>query len=115
MGQRIKGSTLVLHLSKPWEVGEALRWMPLPARIDRNEGDRWLVELREPFQYGGTEFRYFMLSPRLEGWQLSEADAAEVPCEILPIDPATGAPHRIPPSPADGSTEMVGSVTKYRH
>ncbi len=114
MMSRQKRSKLVLHLSKPWEVGEALGWSPLPALIDRCDADRWLVELEKPFTFGHSEYRYFAVAPRLEGWSLEEADATEVPCKIVPVDPDPSALARIDQAAFD-RTEMTGSVTDYRH
>ncbi len=115
MGSRYKRSKLVLHLSKPWEVGEALGWSPLPALVDQRDEDRWLVELEKPFRFQQSEFRYFVVSPRLDGWHLAEADSTEVPCKITPIDPETGKLRKIPESLADDLIDMAGSVTDYRH
>jgi len=104
-----KNSKVVLHLSKPWAMGEALHWASLPASIDRREGERWLVELEQPVEFGGTEYRYFVLAPRLEGWHLSDAVELEVPCSMTPtagnqLSPAT--------DPGNGTTGIVGSITE---
>lgn len=104
-------SKILLHLSKPWELGEALGWPNLPASVGRREGDRWLVELDRPFRYQDAEYRYFVVSPRLEGWHLSDADALEVPCQLTPLSSDVAASDH----PCDVTSEdvMIGSVTDY--
>lgn len=94
-----------LHLSKPWEMGEALAWRDLPASVGRRDGDRWFVELERPFRYRDAEYRYFLVAPRLEGWHLSDAASLEVPCEMTPLN---GTPRSF-----DDGDEIVGSVTDY--
>ena len=114
MNTRHRRSKLVLHLSKPWELGEALGWCPLPAVVDRRDEDRWLVELEQPIRYQEAEYRYFEVSPRLEGWHLAEADSTEVPCRIIPIELGSAETPAVAGDTA-WTDDMVGSVTNYRH
>ncbi len=114
MHNRQRRSKLVLHLSKPWEMGESLGWQPLCAQIDRQHGDHWIVELDKPIRYLESEIRYLKVAPRLHGWDLAEADSTEVPCKMTPIERLRSTSPRVP-VPADGDTDSVifGSITDY--
>ncbi len=116
MNDRQRRSKLVLHLSKPWEMGEALGWQPLSAQIDRQQGDGWIVELEKPIRYHESEIRYLKVAPRLEGWDLTEAGNTEVPCKMTPIERLRETAPR-GPEPADCDADadngIFGSVTDY--
>ena len=106
-----KHSKILLHLSKPWELGEALGWSDLPASVGRRRRDGWLVELEQPFRYHDAEYRYFLVSPRLEGSDLSDADSFEVPCRLVPL--SSDAVTSENAGNFDAEDVMTGSVTDY--
>jgi len=113
IGRKVQ-SKVVLHLSKPWDLGEALGWSSLPAVVGYRDGDRWLVELERPFRFCESEYRFFVVSPRLEGWQLSDAASCEVPCSMTPTTRdrrSSTSPCDVPPPGA--GTAIIGSVTQY--
>ena len=110
-------SRIVIHLSKPWELGEALGWEALPATVCRRDRERWLVELDNPFCFQHVEYRYFVVSPRLPGWGLDDAEMLEVPCRITPVSPARAngdRPCDVRECDADAADAMTGSVTDFR-
>ncbi len=67
---------VVIGLSDPWELGEALGWRELEGvildvdvRIDKyygNQEELALLKLNLPFEYNNTTCEYFVISPRLE-------------------------------------------------
>ena len=71
---------IVIKLSDPWELGEALGWKELEGiiadvdvRADKlygNQEELALVKLDSPFEYESTRCEYFVVSPRHEGSSL---------------------------------------------
>lgn len=117
MIDRRSRSRIVLHLSKPWEMGEALGWEALPAMVCHRDRERWLVELEEPFQFRGIEYRYIVVSPRLPGWGLDDAEMLEVPCLFTAVSPARALGERpcdVRECDAAAEDAMTGSVTDFR-
>jgi len=72
---------VVIKLSDPWELGEALGWKELEGvildvdvRIDKyygNQEELALLKLDSPFEYNNTTCEYFIISPRMEGGSLN--------------------------------------------
>lgn len=110
-------SRIVIHLSRPWEIGEALGWEALPATVCHRDRERWLVELDEPFRFQRVEYRYFVLAPRLPGWGLDDAEMLEVPCSLTPVSPARAhgeRPCAVHLVDVEADDAITGSVTDYR-
>ncbi len=116
MIERRAQSKIVLHLSKPWKMGEALGWPSMPASVDYQEGDRWLIELEKPFRFGKSEYRFFVVEPRLEGWHLGDAESREVPCRIVPTaEDQLSSDHPCEIPRRRNGIPIVGSITDYHH
>jgi len=60
-------SKVVMRISDPWELGEALKWEALDAEIISVIGDNILIRLLKPFVYRETRCEFFVASPRHEG------------------------------------------------
>jgi hypothetical protein len=60
-----------IHISDPWDLGEALRWEPLEGGIiaidNLPTGGMALIKLNHSFNYKNTECEYFIASPRYIG------------------------------------------------
>src|SRR5687768_4748470 len=60
-----------IHISDPWDLGEALRWEPLKGEIiatnDLPIGGKALIRLDYSFNYKNTECEYFIARPRYTG------------------------------------------------
>lgn len=102
---------VVLKLSDPWEMGKEMGWPAISASVIRRDRDAWLVEIDQPFDYGGANYRYMVISPRLEGDALAQCASRSVPCNMIKttIERASSA------SPCDiswwrGGHAMVGSI-----
>lgn len=109
-------SRIVIHLSKPWEIGEALGWEALPATVCHRDRERWLIELDSPFSFRHVDYRYFVVSPRLPGWGLDDAEMLEVPCLITPVPAARAMgdhPCDVRECSAESEDAMTGSVTDF--
>lgn len=60
-------STLIMRISDPWELGEALKWEAVEAEIVSVVGDNILIRFLKPFTYRETVCEFFVASPRYEG------------------------------------------------
>jgi hypothetical protein len=60
-----------IHISDPWDLGEALKWEPLEGGIIATSGlpigGMALVKLNHSFSYKKTECEYFIATPRHTG------------------------------------------------
>lgn len=102
---------VVLQLSDPWDMGEALGWPRMPGRVVLESDGSWLVELDDPFRYAGAEYRFVVVSPRHVGVNLGEASRQSVPCNMT----RTTSERATSDDPCDvswwrGGRAMVGSV-----
>ena len=102
---------VLLRLSDPWEVGEELGWPPVPATVIHVEGEVWLVEINQPFDYEGSNYRYVVISPRHEGASLSQCASQSIPCNMT----KTTTERALSASPCDtswwrGKHAMIGSI-----
>ena len=70
-GATLKGRSVIVHLSDPWDLGESLSWSPLRGRVLECRADEaggsLILRLEQPFTYKGTLCEYFVVQPRLEG------------------------------------------------
>lgn len=58
---------IILRISDPWELGQALKWVAFEAEIVSLSGDDVILRLLKPFVYRNTNCEYFVASPRHEG------------------------------------------------
>lgn len=59
-------SKILMRISDPWELGQALHWEAFDAEIVAVSGDNLLIHLVRPFLYKETVCEYFVASPRHE-------------------------------------------------
>jgi hypothetical protein len=78
---------VVLRLSDPWELGEALGWPAILGTVIHSDGCAWLVEIAKPFTYANVEFRFLVVSPRYEGSLLASAAIEAVSCNMTLTTP----------------------------
>ena len=102
---------MLLRLSDPWAMGEELGWSPIPAAVMRTEGEVWLVEINQPFDYDGSNYRYVVITPRHVGASLSQCTSSRVPCNMT----KTTTERALSASPCDtswwrGGHTMIGSI-----
>lgn len=105
---------VVLQLSDPWEMGEALDWPHILGTVVNNNGDSLLVEIDHPFEYDNMEYRFVVVSPRHEGIPLKNAASEVVPCNM--IRTTTERAHSNNPCDVSwwrGGHAMIGSITVY--
>lgn len=76
-----------IAISDPWELGEALKWQPLPGELLRivndEHGGQALIRFDKPITYHGSVFQLAVASPRLEGHQITELTAGKMVCSAL--------------------------------
>ncbi len=65
------GRLVTIQLGEPWDLGQALGWQPLVARIlgvkQDEAGGVLLLQLEQPFVAEETLCEYFIARPRHEG------------------------------------------------
>ena len=103
---------VVLQISEPWEMGEALNWPRITGTIVSEGGGSWLVEFDRPFDYAGEQYRFVVVSARHEGDRLADATSVTVPCNMI----RTTAQRASSANPCDvswwrGGHAITGSVT----
>lgn len=77
---------VLIKISDPWDLGEALGWQPLTARIIKSSGTAVLIKLEVPFAYKGLECEYFVASARHVGDDASKLfEGAAVFCAMTQI------------------------------
>ena len=57
---------ILMRISDPWELGQALHWEAFDAEIVGVRGDNLLIRLVRPFFFKETVCEYFVASPRHE-------------------------------------------------
>jgi hypothetical protein len=83
----MSNTRLILTISEPWELGEALKWLAIRGdllRMVNNErGGQALIKLDEPFEHRGTVCYYLIASPRHAGFEMARLLAGEtVLCSV---------------------------------
>lgn len=79
---------VILRISDPWELGEALKWEAFDAEIVSMTGDDILIRLLKPFVYRETTCEFFVASPRYEGDHVELLrDGKSLFCGITRITP----------------------------
>lgn len=74
---------VVIRLSDPWDLGEALGWPAIPGTVAHGEADSWLVELDRPFVHANAEYRFLVVCARHVGRPLANAVYEDVPCNMI--------------------------------
>jgi len=102
---------VVLKLSDPWDMGESLGW-PQIAGVVVKEGESWLIEIDQPFEYGGVEYRFVVVQARHVGKVLNDSVSEDLPCNMTRIASERAASE----DPCDlswwrGGHAMIGSIT----
>ncbi len=101
-----------VKISDPWELGEAVRWQPLAAKIVSIQGESVLLRLDCPFEFKATTCEFFVASPRLEGYSISELDEGKpVFCGLTRISreqAASSNPHDL--SRWRGGLTLIGNL-----
>jgi hypothetical protein len=102
---------VVLRLSDPWELGEALGWPAIRGTVTHRDDSAWLVEIDKPFTYATAEFRFLVVSQRLQGSPLASATTEAVPCNMT----LTTTERAFSESPCDlswwrGGYAMIGTM-----
>jgi len=102
---------VLLQLSDPWAMGEALGWPSIFGTAIYKSSDCWLVEIDEPFVYDSVEYRFVVISARHEGKHLASAASETVSCNMVRTTTELAASK----SPCDlsswrGGHAMIGSV-----
>lgn len=102
---------VVLNLSDPWEMGEALGWPAILGTVVHTDATSWLVEIDRPFVYANAEYRFLVVSVRHVGKSLANADSEHASCNMIRTTPERASSA----SPCDvswwrGGHAMIGSV-----
>ncbi|MGH8489858.1 MAG: hypothetical protein ACREXS_13575 [Gammaproteobacteria bacterium] len=58
---------VMLKISDPWELGEAVQWGAFPAVLLTRQGERVLLAIKQPFEFKGMKREFFVASPRHRG------------------------------------------------
>jgi hypothetical protein len=90
---------VILRISDPWDLGEAISWCPLEGELLKLEpdahGGRALVRLGKPVQYKNSEWSYIVASPRHEGTAIDALQRGESAiCAFTGITEAQAASSR---------------------
>jgi len=78
---------VVLSLSDPWELGEALGWRPIRGVVTHQELDSWLIKIDAPFVHSDLEYQYVVISARHSGASLDQLRSQQVPCNVVRTTP----------------------------
>ena len=103
---------VVLAVSDPWGLGEAIEWQPIPGSVVHMEGDVWLVKVDAPFVHSDIEYHYLIASPRHAGSTFVQAGLKQVPYNVIRIS----AERALSATPCDlawwrGGGAMIGAIT----
>jgi len=90
MTLRLKGKTLLIRLSDPWDLGESFGWEPLSAVVIATKADdkggALLVRMKRPFIYKDVRCEYFVAVPRHENFSVADlAVGRPVLCAITRV------------------------------
>jgi hypothetical protein len=102
---------VVINLSDPWEMCEALGWPAISGIVAHSDAVSWLVKIDQPFVHANAEYRFLVVSPRHEDKSLANAVSEDVPCNMIRTTPERASSE----SPCDvswwrGGHAMIGSV-----
>ena len=65
-----------IHISDPWDLGEALKWEPLEGELiainDLFEGGKALIKLNQSFNYKNTKSEFLIATPRYTGINIGD-------------------------------------------
>jgi hypothetical protein len=86
----MNSQAIVITVSDPWDVGEALGWKTIRGQCVRadssGEGGRALIRFDEPLHYRDGTYRYAIASPRHIGRRIEEVAAGTtVDCVLIGI------------------------------
>lgn len=89
----MKTNHVLLSISDPWDLGEALKWAPLRGELLQtnidDRGGRGLVRLDQAIEYRGTSCRFVVAAPRHEGDTIATAvSGGKVFCSFTGISDA---------------------------
>lgn len=81
---------ILITVSDPWDVGEAINWQAIRGEVLRTQnaghGGRALVKFDQSINYRGIAYRYAVASPRHEGRNVAEIEAGKtVDCALTAI------------------------------
>ena len=80
--------SILISISDPWDLGEILKWQPLIGKVIARSHSAILVKLDVPIKYKNTDCEFFVVSPRLEGTNISQLfEGSAVFCGITRISP----------------------------
>jgi hypothetical protein len=79
-----------IHISDPWDLGEALNWEPLEGKLiamnDLPMGGKALIRLNQTFNYKNTKCEYLIATPRYTGINIGVlAKGSRIMCGITRI------------------------------
>lgn len=63
---------VMLKISDPWELGEAVRWEAFPAVLLTRQGESVLLRIKQPFEFKGKKREFFVASPRHRGDSMNQ-------------------------------------------
>ena len=77
----MKANRVVLRVSDPWDLGEALKWQPLQGELVKtasdDHGGSALIKLDKTITYRDAAYRFVVASPRLEGTVISTLETGK--------------------------------------
>ena len=81
---------IIICISDPWELGEALKWQPLQGELLRMTSDegggRALIKLDAALSYRGSTWHYVIAAPRHQGNEMAELQTGKkVPAALTGI------------------------------
>ena len=81
---------MLVTVSDPWDLGEALKWQPLPGELVRivrdGDGGRALIKFDRPIQYRGSICHYAVAAPRHEDGDIAMIEeGTKVDCALTCI------------------------------
>lgn len=66
---------VLISISDPWELGEALKWQPihneLLKAVNDEQGGRALIKLDDAISFRGANWRYVVAAPRHQGNEIA--------------------------------------------
>src|SRR4051794_17140622 len=72
---------ILISISDPWEPGEALKWQPLQGELLRvandARGGRALIKLDNAINYRGSNWQYFVVSPRHQADEIADLQSGK--------------------------------------
>jgi hypothetical protein len=86
----LKGRRVKLVVAEPWEFGTVMGDQPIRCQIfdvDPDKSPRYaLLEVTNPYEYRGLEYRRLLATPRHEGVALEDLlDSTPVTCQVARV------------------------------